>query len=323
MNEVNIFCDTCGLSASTFGFTKPGHKYKVCKDHIQDLTDKHLTTFDIAAFNFIDSVQDAGLFEERRELRRKGLGNIAALESEGDGKWAESCQSLETGKAELMGIVETCYREKWQAAHSNYEQAKQALEQRKLNFERLLISKQYQLSAEDAALCESLTSARNKIPPAISKELAVLGVPTAEILLGKLKTAGKETALQVSEHCPQLLVALDALLRSSSAQQTGNEAQLLSSVQGRKLYIGLSVQQWPCSYCHTPTEAGLLYSMGEFCMCHDCYRKQCQAEVVKQPNLSSKTCEQCWAASPIDVPDSALRIWHCPHCLSPVLLNSP
>jgi len=318
MNEINLFCDTCGQAASTFGFTQPGRKYKVCITHIQALTDKHLTTFDIAAFGFIESVQDAGLFEERRELRRKGLGNIAALESDGDRYWAESCQSLETGKAELMEIVETCYREKWQAAHSNYEQAKIALQQRKLNFERLLTSKQYQLSAEDAALCESPTSARSNIPPTISKEWAVLGVPTAEILLGKLITAGKETALQVSEHCPQLLVALDALLRSS-AQQTGNEVQLLSSVQGRKLYIGLSAQQWLCSYCHTLTAADLLYSMGEFCMCHDCYRKQSQAAEVKQ----SITCDQCGAVSLIDIPDSALRIWHCPLCLTPSLLNSP
>jgi hypothetical protein len=315
--SVNILCDCyeCGVTATTFGFTQPTIKYKVCRNHIHVLTDKHLSTFDIAAYGIIDSVKDAGLYEERREMRQKGLGNLSTLESELERNWIEFQSSLETAKNQLWEIVENCYREEWYRAQASFEETRAALAQRKLNFEHLLTTKHYQLSPQDSALCEALES--SQLPSVPAKDVVVLGIPVTEKLLERLQAAGNETARLLSELCPQLVVCLDALLRRGAANQTPSTQQLVGSVRERKHYTGLiHPQQWPCPFCHAPTVANDFRQVNEQYMCHVCYEGKVQAA----PS-NSKTCDQCWSVSPIEVPDSQARIWHCPICLTPALLN--
>lgn len=91
MAESNLFCSfgNCGQQAEFFGFRSDNTKLKVCKDHLNFLTKEQIAFFDISAFRFLDCESDQSLFQQRRAMVQKGLGNVAAMETQCDADWRE------------------------------------------------------------------------------------------------------------------------------------------------------------------------------------------------------------------------------------------
>jgi hypothetical protein len=79
MDEVNQFCDVCGQTAISFCLQNP--KTKVCSIHAPVLSEKHVHTFPIEDFYFIDSLEDVPIRSRNRKLHAKGLEIIAALKT--------------------------------------------------------------------------------------------------------------------------------------------------------------------------------------------------------------------------------------------------
>lgn len=66
------------MLAHIFGFVG-GLKRKVCEQHSQILIDKQVTLYSIAAFQFVQSPNDAPLFERRNEQMQRGRGALTSL----------------------------------------------------------------------------------------------------------------------------------------------------------------------------------------------------------------------------------------------------
>lgn len=78
----NLFCDeiNCRQAAHAFGFVR-GLKQKTCEEHAQTLMDKEVSLYNIAAFIFMHSPEDAPIYERRREYVHRGISALTALET--------------------------------------------------------------------------------------------------------------------------------------------------------------------------------------------------------------------------------------------------
>jgi len=68
----------CGDLPQAFGFVN-GTKWRACEVHTLTLIHKQAIVYEIAAFTFIQTPRDGALYEERRNLRPKGLGNVTSM----------------------------------------------------------------------------------------------------------------------------------------------------------------------------------------------------------------------------------------------------
>ena len=158
MIKANLFCDQpdCGDLAISFGFLRNGNKEKTCATHIQTLASKELMTFPIAAYNFIDSVQDAGLYNDRKRLIEKGLAAVNTLKSKCDEDWAAGQTRISTVASDLQKVVRKTFEEMLGKGQERYEETKRKLDATRSRFEQFVLNKSVHLSAEDRKLCETV-----------------------------------------------------------------------------------------------------------------------------------------------------------------------
>jgi len=152
----NHFC-SCGNAAYVFGFTPGPVKSIACREHIYRLTDKHVAVFEIAAFGFIETMEDGPLYERRKELTNRNLGNLAALEGLCDNELAAAQTRLQASKLSMQTLVERCFQEMEQRTWRLYEEVRKQLAQARASLDRLLTSKACQLSPSVSALCALTT----------------------------------------------------------------------------------------------------------------------------------------------------------------------
>lgn len=153
----NLFCDeqNCGQPANSFGFVK-GVKWRTCENHVLALLNKKVTVYDIAGFSFIQSTKDGPLYEERRELMQKGLGNLGFLESRYEEDWQNGQRRItETGEL-LHKVIQQSLQEMWYRGLHRYEEMKQDLAEVRSRLERLILDKNFQLSPQDTQICSSV-----------------------------------------------------------------------------------------------------------------------------------------------------------------------
>lgn len=79
MSQKNLYCDQCGNEASVFAL-QPPLKVKTCPEHVGELMEKHPSVFTIAAYNFIDQVEDYSEYIKRCDLSQKCQGSLTALQ---------------------------------------------------------------------------------------------------------------------------------------------------------------------------------------------------------------------------------------------------
>lgn len=159
MAQTNLFCDVpnCGEPAVAFGFIQTA-KSRVCRDHILTLVDKRVMLFDIAAYNFLRTAQDGGLYEQRREWMQKGLGALTVLEAACERDLMEAHTQLLTTSAAMFQAALQAYQLQWTYVCQRYEEVRLRLQLQREHFELLLVERDRQLTAEEVALCEAVPS---------------------------------------------------------------------------------------------------------------------------------------------------------------------
>lgn len=152
-----LSCDELGCSepAVAFSLGPRAIKLKVCRGHAHILAEKQLPVLDISVFTFIQSVEDASLYQERREFVHKSLGNLSNLETRCESDWKAMQARLDFAKSSVLALTERCFQEVLLQGWQRYEAAKQTLSQVRTNLERLLTDKEFRLSPKDKAICKT------------------------------------------------------------------------------------------------------------------------------------------------------------------------
>ena len=160
MDPSNYSCDQAGCSqvARVFGLSPQCTKVKACGDHVLTLFDKHLSVHDISGYNFILSAEDGALYQQRKEMVRKGTGNLSTLESRSNTELERARSRIQSRKVSSLAVVERSYKEIELAVCQWHEEFQHKLQQSRSSFETFLASKDAQLSLEEAALCTEVGS---------------------------------------------------------------------------------------------------------------------------------------------------------------------
>lgn len=133
-----------------------GRKWKSCESHILNLINKQATVYDIAAFAFIDSPKDGPLYDERRLLMQKGFGNITSLMTQCEKDWEDGQRRVQEVSEAVFQIVQRGFTEIWYRGNERYREVKKDLGDLWSRLERLVQDKEFQLSPQDLAICESV-----------------------------------------------------------------------------------------------------------------------------------------------------------------------
>ena len=161
MAGVNHFCDhpKCCNAPVAFGFQKEGVKMKICSEHVMDAVIKHMSIFEIALFDFIDSVKDVLLYEERKELRHKGIAALDILEVKCEEEWLSGQERLTANYTQLNDALIQTYQEMLENIKKTYDEIKQNIIQTRANLDKLMQDKAFSLTSEDWKLCETVPTA--------------------------------------------------------------------------------------------------------------------------------------------------------------------
>lgn len=157
MSDSNLFCDepSCGQPAYSFGFLKCTEKTKACLAHTHIMLSKSSTAFDIAGYRFIESLQDAPIYQQRRYAMHMGLGKLSTRETQCEIDWQEAEKRLEEAENAILMVVKRSFVEMRQRALMRYEAVKLNLSYHRSNLERLVLDKDFQLSPQETVFCES------------------------------------------------------------------------------------------------------------------------------------------------------------------------
>lgn len=172
----NHYC-SCGNPAYVFGLAKDKVKTTVCREHVCTLIDKRLATFEIAAYGFIESVEDGPLFERRKEQIYQYTSNLSTLESRCAREYADMQSRLKASMKSVQVVVERCFREMELLTLQRYEEVKRQLAEARVSVEQLQTCKDYQLSPSVSALCTADC-------PLFRLALGDCTLPVAQTLLG-------------------------------------------------------------------------------------------------------------------------------------------
>ena len=152
-------CDqsTCPNPAVIFGFPQAETKLKVCSEHVMTLISKCTATYDIGAYGFVESVRDVQVYEERKEMMKKGLEAVDAMEKRCEEEWNSGQQRLQASSDALYEVFLKTYEAIWLKGKKRYEKVKQDLMNTRSRLQRLL-DKGYKPSAKDLAMCQETPS---------------------------------------------------------------------------------------------------------------------------------------------------------------------
>lgn len=141
MAAENGRCDHAGCEepARKFAFLQRV-RTRVCLSHLEDIGDSP-TTFDISTASFIETEDHVTAYVAREAQMKKGREHLRVLEERCDQTLTET-QALEEISKELRKRTEV-----------HCQLVKQQLERRGRNLAQLVVDRDFQLNAEDAALC--------------------------------------------------------------------------------------------------------------------------------------------------------------------------
>jgi len=187
MIEKNSFCDQPGCSQPAYVFGLQSTKKRVCRDHVLALLDKQVPVFDIAAFDYIQTAEDWPVYLHRKDTAHRGLGHISILEAGCHQTLQETQEQLVSSKALVLGAVSNAFQSLQTKVLQQFEKAKETLRGKRDTLGKYLADREYQLSLEDAALCDQTPSgplfrARMKdcggpVEEAIKAQFELLSIP--------------------------------------------------------------------------------------------------------------------------------------------------
>lgn len=244
MNEDNLFCEErdCCERAYMFGLQN-SRRPKVCRAHLFVLTDKKLPVFDIAAHQFINSLADVKLYEERRTLMQRGLGHVSALEIRCDSNFGEAQSLLSNAKAAVLSVIERSFREVELTVMKRVEEVKAVLLQASQDIQRLTLAKEVQLSPSEMALCENLPAG-----PLFRLAYDDCKFPVVEAILTRFQLLpGQALVLEpVTTVVETLNTQVQELLKTGKADMAEEAARFAETLGAPPANISASDQREKC-----------------------------------------------------------------------------
>ena len=228
MERKNLYCDQahCGQEASVF-VLQPPTKIKACRVHGMDLMEKHLSVFSIAAYDFIESMEDYTEYVARREVEQKCQGTILALQERCEENRDQAKSQLHAVKQELLELVERCIREMELRVEQRCEQAKKELNTLKDSLAQFTSDKSYKLSPVLAGFGDSIPAG------------AVFRVALRDFSVSLAKAVMESCVLLPLDGCiPQMDIESNLL---GNVKVLGEKADLVEKVLSFARELGHSV----------------------------------------------------------------------------------
>jgi len=144
----------CEQPAEIFGF-REGVKTKACLKHMLQEIGEGVPVYSISADTFIETTAQVPAYRERKARMESGKQHLKTLEARCDLEWAQGYHELTQSLTDTTTTMHKIAEELQRRAQDHYKQIKSQLKQRESNLERLVVDRDFQLSTEDAALCEA------------------------------------------------------------------------------------------------------------------------------------------------------------------------
>ena len=241
MMEDNLFCEEqdCCERAYMFGL-QDSRRPKVCRAHLFVLTDKKLPVFDIAAHQFINSLADVKVYEERRTLMQRGLGHASALEIRCDSNLGEAQSLLSNAKAVVLSVVDRSFREVELTIIRRAEEIKAMLLQASRHIQQLTLAKEVQLSPPEMFLCENLPAG-----PLFRLALEDCKLPVVEAILSRFQLLPRQALVlePVSTIVETLNTQIQELLNTGRAEMAEEAARFAETLGVPPVNISASDQR--------------------------------------------------------------------------------
>jgi hypothetical protein len=153
MSQRNLYCDqaNCGQEASVFAIQFSA-KIKVCRMHGMNLTEKYASVFSIAAYDFIETMEDYPEYVARRNAAEKLKGTVTVLQERCESNRNEATSRLQTTKETTLALVERSYQELQMQVDQRCEKVKEELRALIVSLEEYTSDKHYVLPPVLAAL---------------------------------------------------------------------------------------------------------------------------------------------------------------------------
>jgi len=186
-------CEGCGNTAHVFGLAGNVKKRR-CEQHILDLTRKKMQIYDISAYSFISSSEDAARCEGRRKLVEAGMKNVALLESGCMQEMEAAMREIGESRGRTVQVVEMCFNEIEERLKSRYKEVKNQLSEMKAKLQGYMYDQETDLTD-----CEKLIWRRMDFEPKVLQfALGDVQVPVVKLVLSEFALApnGLEMVLQ-------------------------------------------------------------------------------------------------------------------------------
>ena len=194
----NALCerDDCGYIAQVFGLTGNVKKRR-CEQHVSDLTQKKMQIYDISAYSYISSSDDAARCESRRGLVETGLKNATILESCIELEMEGATRELGRIRGRTMQVVEMCFSEIEARLKQRYEEVKQQMSEMKVHLQLYLYSKEVELTDSEELMGKRMDFEPKVLQFALDDQL----IPITKLIFSGLALAGNglEDALQCTD----------------------------------------------------------------------------------------------------------------------------
>jgi len=147
MADVGHLCGVvnCQLPACVFGFVEGRCKLPVCSEHLSTLYSQELPTFEIAAYEFLETEEDYSLYLQRQVQAARGLKKITALEERCSSDWRVVGRLLENS---AKGMEKAIVQEIRLQSEQCYEAMKLRLSEIRLLLGQITKDKNTQLTAK-------------------------------------------------------------------------------------------------------------------------------------------------------------------------------
>ena len=229
-DDVNFLCehDGCSETAHVFGLTGRVKKRR-CEHHILDLTRKKMQIYDISAYPFITSSDDAARCESRRQFVENGLKNAALLESCCEGEMESVRTEIAQRKTRAMQILNFCFEEIEGKVQLKYEEVKSQIAEMKTNLRTFLYNEEAKLRPNEELMGKPIEFNPKILRFAFSDFM----VPMVKLVFSEFALAanGLELMLQ-STNAPKRKELISYALRDyeyhKSNGHTGKAAEALS-----------------------------------------------------------------------------------------------
>ena len=252
MAAQRLQCDQegCEQSAEVFSFRGDLRK-KACFAHILKQIGECVPIYRIAAYAFINSPEQVPAYADRKARMEKGKEHLKALDARCDQEWERSKNEYGEAKAGLQGAMTQILQEIERRAQNHYQQAKQQLKSREQHLEQFEVDRDFQLSADDAALCEaipdepvlnvSLRDCREQVAQLLLTEFqawpeerteAVMGAQGSEVGVGRSEASAPEVPRRIVQ-------AQQYLTEGKEARETGKYEQALDQLKRARERLNL------------------------------------------------------------------------------------